>query len=73
MEKTANVKQPVFENSHTVFNDDDDDDDDDVDDDPEYTGDIEYDIIDESADAEETDEVAIGDNQYDNNDTYPES
>ena len=68
--KTANVKQPVFENSHTVFNDDDDDD---VDDDPEYIGDIEYDIIEESADAEETDEVVIEDNQYDNNNTYPES
>ena len=38
--KVANVKQPVYENSHTVF-----DDDDDVDDDPEYIGDIEYDTV----------------------------
>ena len=37
--KTDHVKQPVFENSHTVFNDNDD-----VDDDPEYIDDIEYDV-----------------------------
>ena len=65
--KTANVKQPVLENSHTVF-----DDDDDVDDDPEYIGDIEFDIIDESADAEETDEV-IEDKQFVDNNAYSDS
>ena len=41
--KTANVKSPVFENSHTVF-----DDDDDVEDDNDYIGDVEYEIVDEN-------------------------
>ena len=70
--KTANVKQPVFENSnHTVFNDDDD-----IDDDTEYIGDIEYDITEESAEAEEIDEIVDNDHRVDDtayNATYHES
>ena len=51
--KTANVKQPVFENSsHIVF-----DDDDDVEDDSAYIGDVEYEIVDENANADYTDEI----------------
>jgi hypothetical protein len=66
--KTANVKQPVFENSsHAVF-----DDDDDVEDDSAYIGDVKYETVDESANTVYTDEI-IEDNDHNDNETYPES